>query len=108
MAARGTQARRMQDPQDDLGITMRTSGRETVERSTRLGHPDRRIKGQRDLPGPILNSNYTPARTGGVIDDIHVTLDGKPDRRFKENRGISEEEELELHIQALQAQRKRS
>lgn len=58
---------------------------------TKTGYPDRRFKGQRDLPPPDSERKQR-ARTGGTIGDIPVTIEGKPDRRFKENRGLSEEE----------------
>lgn len=61
---------------------------------TKSGSPDRRYKGQRDLPDQeVQNLGYTRANVGEVTDEgIHLTLDGKPDRRFKENRAMSEEE----------------
>ena len=73
---------------------------------TKNGFPDRRFKGQRDLPSPeVVNPDYRRARTGGVVDDVHVTIDGRPDRRFKENRAMSDDEILDGQIAALQAQR---
>lgn len=65
------------------------------ERLTRFGTPDRRFKGQRDLPPPNLinNPNYRRARRGGALaDGTPITLSGAPDRRFKENRGKSDEQ----------------
>jgi hypothetical protein len=56
------------------------------------GTPDRRYKGQRDLPDELPNPDYTKASTGDVIEGIHITKDGKPDRRFMENRALDEEE----------------
>jgi hypothetical protein len=95
------------EPDNDHGITMGPDRQpEPLERRTRMGTPDRRFKGQRDLPEPRLG-DYKPARTGGVVDEVHVTLDGRPDRRFKENRSLSDEEVLETQIAVLQAQRNR-
>ena len=69
---------------------------------TKSGYPDRRYKGQRDLPPPEdANPNYQRARSGGVVGDIHVTIDGKPDRRFKENRALSEDEANQLWLDQL-------
>lgn len=62
---------------------------------TKSGFPDRRFKGYRDAPPPdVANPEYRRARVGGVMGDTHVTIDGKPDRRFKENRSLSEEEAM--------------
>lgn len=69
---------------------------------TKGGYPDRRFKGQRDLPPPEEeNPEFRRARTGGTIGDVHVTIDGKPDRRFKENRGLSDEEVNAQWLDAL-------
>lgn len=71
---------------------------------TKTGAPDRRYKGQRDLPDmEVQNPGYTRAQVGGVTDDgMHLTLSGKPDRRFKENRSISDDEaELRMAEQIL-------
>jgi len=60
---------------------------------TKSGYPDRRYRGQRDLPPPEMEEERVQrARTGGKIGDVPVTIEGKPDRRFKENRALSEEE----------------
>ena len=64
-----------------------------LDRLTRNGAPDRRYKGQRDLPEEaVKNPYYTHAAVGGIVGDTHVTRDGAPDRRFKKNRALSEEE----------------
>lgn len=68
---------------------------------TKSGHPDRRYRGQRDLPPPEANQGFTRARQGGMAGDIHVTIDGKPDRRFKENRNMSEEEATRVWLQQM-------
>lgn len=69
---------------------------------TKSGYPDRRFKGQRDLPPPVEeNPDFRRARSGGVIGDMHVTIDGKPDRRFKENRGLSDEEVMSQWLEQL-------
>jgi hypothetical protein len=69
---------------------------------TKSGYPDRRFKGQRDLPPPEEeNPEFRRARTGGTIGDVHVTIDGKPDRRFKENRGLSDEEVMSQWLEQL-------
>ncbi len=60
---------------------------------TRNGQPDRRFKGQRDLPQEeVINPQYRKANVGGVIAGRHVTLDGSPDRRFKENRSLNDDD----------------
>lgn len=69
---------------------------------TKSGYPDRRFKGQRDLPPPALEIIEPRARTGGTIGDVHITIDGKPDRRFKENRGLSDEEVMAQWADAIQ------
>lgn len=69
---------------------------------TKSGYPDRRFKGQRDLPPQQdENPDFRRARTGGTIGDVHVTIDGKPDRRFKENRGLSDEEVMSQWLDQL-------
>lgn len=75
-----------------------------VQPVTKNGYPDRRFKGQRDLPPPEDRQDFTRARQGGVIGDTHVTIDGKPDRRFKENRSLSEDEAHRQWVQNLQQQ----
>ena len=71
---------------------------------TKSGYPDRRYKGQRDLPPPEMEEDRLQrARTGGMIGDIPVTIEGKPDRRFKENRGLSEEELMAKWAEQVQA-----
>jgi len=94
------------EPENDHGISMRPDHPPSrpEEQLTRMGHLDRRFKGQRDLPEPPEH-DYKPARTGGVIDEIHVTLSGKPDRRFKENRALNNDEIIDAHISALQSRR---
>lgn len=64
------------------------------ERLTKLGKPDRRFKGQRDIPEEqIINQKYVRPKTGGTLKDgTHITITGKPDRRFRENRGKPEEQ----------------
>lgn len=73
---------------------------------TKLGHPDRRYKGFREMPAPQeTNPEYRRASTGPVLEDgTHLTLTGKPDRRFKENRGKTDEEIMLEWAQAVQAQ----
>jgi hypothetical protein len=71
---------------------------------TKSGYPDRRFKGQRDLPPPEeSNADFQRARTGGMIGQMHVTIEGKPDRRFKENRGLSDEEVMARWADEVQA-----
>lgn len=72
--------------------------------TTKTGYPDRRFKGQRDLPPPQEEATTPRARTGGVLGNQHVTIDGKPDRRFKENRALSEEEAHRQWVENLQSQ----
>lgn len=61
---------------------------------TRNGFPDRRYRGQRDIPEEsVTNPNYTKQSQG--MEDAsgtHRTINGKPDRRFLENRAMSETE----------------
>jgi hypothetical protein len=60
---------------------------------TKNGQPDRRFKGQRDLPQEeVINTQYRKASVGGVLGGRHVTLSGAPDRRFKENRSLNEDD----------------
>lgn len=88
-----------EEQDDEVGRGRMTSSNQPL---TKGGFPDRRYKGQRDLPPPEdPNPNFQRARTGGVVDDMHVTIDGKPDRRFKENRGLSEEEANQLWLDQL-------
>lgn len=71
---------------------------------TKSGAPDRRYKGQRDLPDQeVQNPGYTKARVGGQAEDgVHLTVSGKPDRRFKENRSMSDTEaELRMAEQII-------
>lgn len=71
---------------------------------TKSGYPDRRFRGQRDLPPQEeQNPDFHRARTGGMIGEMHVTVDGKPDRRFKENRGLSDEEVMARWADEVQA-----
>jgi hypothetical protein len=70
---------------------------------TKSGYPDRRFRGQRDLPPPEPEQDQMQrARTGGVIGNMHVTIEGKPDRRFKENRGLSDEEVMARWAEEVQ------
>lgn len=69
-------------------------GRGGGEHKTKLGTPDRRFKGQRDLPPEEvdINPNYVRPTAGGTLPDgTHITRFGKPDLRFKENRAKDEE-----------------
>lgn len=80
-------------------------------RLTKTGKPDRRFKGQRDLPDEeVINPDYRRASVGGTDEQgNHLTIDGKPDRRFIENRTISDEEaEIRMaeHILAKHRNRK--
>lgn len=68
---------------------------------TKSGYPDRRYKGQRDLPAFEETIQYTKPRQGGVAGNVHVTVDGKPDRRFKENRALSEEDATRIWLDQL-------
>jgi hypothetical protein len=68
---------------------------------TKSGYPDRRYKGQRDLPPQEETTQFTRARQGGMQGNIHVTMDGKPDRRFKENRNLSEEEATRAWLEQM-------
>ena len=79
--------RREEEDDQEAEIIDRTQGP-----ITKSGYPDRRFKGQRDLPPPPEEERGVRARTGGVLGDMPVTIDGKPDRRFKANRALSEEE----------------
>lgn len=74
-----------------------------AEPLTKSGYPDRRFKGHREDPTPdVANPEYRRARVGGVVGDMHVTVDGtKPDRRFKENRGLSEEDAMKTYAERL-------
>ena len=80
------------DMRDDQGRGSHTANLEAEAPISKDGTPDRRYKGQRDLPDDIPNEGYTPAQTGGVVGNTHITKDMKPDRRFSENRGLTEEE----------------
>jgi len=60
---------------------------------TKNGKPDRRFRGQRDLPEEeVINPQYRRAASGMMLEGVHVTSDGTPDRRYKENRHITDEE----------------
>jgi hypothetical protein len=61
---------------------------------TKTGRPDRRFRGQRDVPlEEVINPHYIRPKTGGTLKDgTHITMSGKPDRRFKENRSKPEEQ----------------
>ena len=60
---------------------------------TKVGKPDRRYKGQRDLEDDgVINPDYTKARTGPQTEDgVHLTKSGTVDRRFLEGRAIDAE-----------------
>lgn len=68
--------------------------RAPTNRMTKTGKPDRRFKGQRDLPDEeVINPDYRRASVGETDDQgNHFTMDGKPDRRFIENRTISDDD----------------
>lgn len=81
----------------EIGKTQSTEGATATpsgEHLTKIGTPDRRFKGQRDLPDPVLNPNYQkPTKTMQFDAEGHLlTKDGKPDRRFKGAREMSDEE----------------
>ncbi len=80
--------------EEDEETTVEDEMEESVEEPlTRLGVPDRRFKGHREDPPPTFaNPEYRRASSGGVVGNVHVTMDGKPDRRFKENRALSDDE----------------
>lgn len=81
---------------EDVLKVLNGDGEEEVAqgRLTKLGKPDRRFKGQRDIPEEqIINPKYIKPKTGGTLKDgTHITMVGKPDRRFRENRGKPEEQ----------------
>lgn len=81
---------------EDVLKVLNGDGEEEVaqEKLTKLGKPDRRFKGQRDIPEEqIINPKYIKPKTGGTLKDgTHITMVGKPDRRFRENRGKPEEQ----------------
>lgn len=80
------------------------SGVEESNRLTKSGKPDRRFKGQRELPEEeVANPYYRRANIGTVVDGVHLTTQGAPDRRFKENRNISDEEAEVLKAQLILA-----
>jgi len=69
---------------------------------TKSGYPDRRFKGQRDLPPQEEGIPYRPASKGEVINGIHYDMNGRPDLRYKENRGLTEEDIARLQLEYLQ------
>lgn len=72
---------------------------------TKAGYPDRRFRGQRDLPPPEeTRPEFRRARTGPIVGDTHLTIDGKPDRRFKENRNMTDEEVMRHWVHTLSEQ----
>lgn len=83
--------RGIREEEEDENREEEVDDRKGQQPTTKSGYPDRRFKGQRDLPPPPT-VDVQRARTGGTVGDVHVTIDGKPDRRFKENRGLSDEE----------------
>jgi len=77
--------------------------RDVIQRehpTTKNGYPDRRFKGQRDLPAPP-EQDIPKTRTGGTVGDIHITINKKPDRRYKENRSMSDEEVNRKWLEAM-------
>jgi len=100
------------EEEEDEGLTMEgeeetVDGGEVVsggEHVTRTGAPDRRFKGQRDLPPVQKQYNYRQPRQGGVHGGVHVTVEGKPDRRFRENRNLDEEEVMRKYAENLAEQ----
>lgn len=94
----------MDEEEEDEVVEMSEEGEEEFpipgpqrspsNRMTKNGVPDRRFKGQRDLPDEeVTNPDYRKASVGEITEKgIHLTIDGKPDRRFLENRTISEED----------------
>lgn len=96
------QSHSREKPQDDFGdddeivsLNEQPSAEgSTGNRFTKNGVPDRRYKGQRDLPeAEVRNLDYTHPTVGSQDEEgIHRTKDGKPDRRFLENRAMSDEE----------------
>lgn len=74
---------------------------------TKLGTPDRRFKGNRELPPP---PQYQTARRMGPFQDENgriITKDGKPDRRFKGQRDISDQEAAVLQAEFVLAHYKK-
>lgn len=71
-------------------------GRIAGNHFTKNGAPDRRYKGQRDLPEEeVRNVHYTHPAAGSVDEKgIHRTSDGKPDRRYLENRALTARQAL--------------
>ncbi len=86
------------------GRRQQAAGVEESNRLTKSGKPDRRFKGQRELPEEeVVNPHYRRANIGTVIDGVHLTTQGAPDRRFKENRNISDEDAEVLKAQLILA-----
>lgn len=79
---------------DDDEIVSLEGGEESSNHLTKNNLPDRRFKGQRDLPlHEVQNPHYRRPSRGSVDEvGIHRTVDGKPDRRFQENRHLTEED----------------
>lgn len=78
---------------EDEEVSLLDNAQEESNHFTKNGKPDRRYKGQRDLPDEqVINPGYRRASTAHVVQGVHVTKDGSPDRRYKENRTISDEE----------------
>lgn len=80
---------------NDQNIQNQIPNAETEQPLKKDGTPDHRYKGQREGADEeqIANPDYTKAETGGTDENgRHVTQDGKPDRRFIENRTMTEEE----------------
>lgn len=75
-------------------VSFQGDGSDESNHMTKNGTPDRRYKGQRDLPeSEVVNPDYRHATTASVVTEgFHATKAGKPDRRFLENRALSEDE----------------
>lgn len=70
---------------------------------TKQGTPDRRFKGNRELPPP---PEFPTANRMGPFQDENgriITKDGKPDRRFKGQRDISDTEAAILQAEYVLA-----
>ena len=78
-------------------------------RLTKTGAIDRRYTGFRDAPPEeVVNPNYTQPSRGEVDEQgRHWNLDNSPDRRWKEWRGISEEEAQQLMAERILTLRRR-
>lgn len=85
-------------------------GSADTDHLTKMGMPDRRFKGQRDLPEEsVINPAYRrPAQPFQDEEGIHRTRDGKPDRRFLENRAMPEDEAKVRQAEYFLAHRKQT